>query len=121
MTAAALKGLVVLLCIVVVLPTLLFFGLRRLAHPLINARAKSPFNVEITAAGYLLYSCQVLFLLACALVYNIVPTGSVGLVLHRPIGIFWAIAITILGFGLIAYGLHWAGYPPTRRRQRGDV
>lgn len=81
------KGLALLGGIFVVLPLLLFFGLRWLAWRWLRMPVSSRAASEITLAGYVFYACLVLFLLRCAIAYNVDPTGQVGSFLHtRPAG-----------------------------------
>jgi hypothetical protein len=122
MSAAILKSVVVLGGIFVVFPVLLFFGLRRLARPLIRrTQASSQFGLAITPAGYILYGCQVLYMLVCVVAYNIDPTGWLGSALRTSDGLVGAVAIAVVWFNVVAIGLTRIGYPPLRRRARRDV
>jgi hypothetical protein len=122
MPAAFLKTVVILGGVFVVFPVLLFFGLRWLARPLIRrAQASSPIGLVITPSGYILYGCQVLYMLVCVVAYNIDPTGWPGSALHTSDGLLGAIAIAVVGFNLVAIGLTRVGYPPSRRGARRDV
>jgi hypothetical protein len=122
MSVGVLKAVVVLGGIFVVFPLLLFFGLRWLARPLIRrTRASSQLDLTITPAGYILYGCQVLYMLVCVVAYNVDSVGWLGAVLRTPDGIFGAIAIAVVGFNVVAVGLTRVGYPPLRRQARRDV
>jgi hypothetical protein len=122
MSAAFLKAVVVFGGIFVVFPVLLFFGLRWLARPLIRrTQASSQLGLMITPAGYILYGCQVLYMLVCVVAYNIDSTGWLGVILRTSDGLLGAIVIAVVGFNVVAVGLTRVGYPPLRRRARNDV
>jgi hypothetical protein len=120
MSAAFLKAVVVLGGIFVIFPVLLFFGLRWLARPLIRrTQASSQIGLVITPAGYILYGCQVLYMLVCVIAYNIDPASWLGAVLHTNDGLLGAIAIAVVGFNVVAIGLTRVGYPPLASPGRG--
>jgi hypothetical protein len=114
------KALVVLGGIFVVMPVLLFFGLRWLARRWIRTRPSSQLATEITPAGYALYSCQVLFLLECVAAYQLDPTGPFGAFLHTPVGVVVSLLGVLLVLFLAAASLNHLGYPPMRDKSQRD-
>jgi hypothetical protein len=103
--------------IFVLLPTVLFFVLRRLARPLIRGRAAtSNVNREITPTGYIVYGLQVLFLVVCTAAYNLDPQGRLGSLLHSTDGVVVAICIAVFGVGIAEALLRQIGYPLVRVR-----
>jgi len=113
-----LKAIAVLASIFVLLPTLLFLVLRRLARPLIHGHAgRFHVNRIITPTGSIAYGLQVLFLLVCTVAYNLDPQGRLGSLLHSPDGIVVAICIAVFGVGIAEPLLRRAGYPMFRLRE----
>jgi hypothetical protein len=122
MSTAFLKAVAILGGVFVVIPVLLFFGILRLARPLIRrTRTSSQIALAITPMGYIFYGCQVLYMLVSVISYNIDPTGWLGSILHTTSGLLGAITIAVVGFNLVAIGLTRVGYPPLRPRVRPDV
>ena len=107
--------------IFVVLPVLLFLGLRWLARRWIRTHPSSRGAPEITPAGYVLCGFQVLFLLADAAAYRFDPIGHFGAFLHTPIGVMLSLLGVLLVLFLAAAYLDHLGYPPTRDKGRRDL
>ena len=112
MSVATLKWLGVLAGLVLA-PTLLFFALRAIARPLMRSRGSVLLNQKITAAGYVLYSCQLLFMLGCVILYHFDAAGLIGGALHTAAGVIVAVALATLGFSLAEARLRRMGYPLT--------
>jgi hypothetical protein len=122
MSLVILKPIVVLGSIFLVFPVLLFFGLRRLARPMIRRmQTTSRLRLILTPAGYIVFGMQVLYMLACVVAHTIYSAGGLGEFLRTYVGFFCAIAVGIVGFNVLAAGLTRAGYPLLRRGARRDL
>jgi len=122
MSLVILKPIVVLGSVFLVLPVLLFFGLRRLARRMIRrTQTSSHLRLILTPAGYIVYGMQVLYMIVCVVAYNIDSAGWLGEFLRTDVGFFLAIAIAVVGFNVLAAGLTRVGYPLLRRGARRDV
>jgi hypothetical protein len=107
-------GLALVIGIFVVFPVVLFFGLRSLERRWIKPRSSSPMRSVVTPAGYLLHGSQVVFLLGCAVNYELEPTGPLGASLHTVPGLVLVLLGSTGGFALAAVILARLGYPTSR-------
>jgi ATP-dependent Clp protease adapter protein ClpS len=110
MSPGALEAIAVLGGVFVLLPILLFFGLRYLARRLLRSPASFPLGQKLTRVGYAFYASQVIFIFGCIFAYHFDRSG-IGETLHTLPGFFGAVAIGVLGFYLADILLKRAGYP----------
>ena len=110
MSPRVLEAIAVLGGVFVVLPILLFFGLRYLVRRFVRGPAPFPLGQKLTRVGYVLYASQVIFIFGCVFAFHFDQTG-IGDALHTLPGFFGAVAIAIPGFYFAEILLRRSGYP----------
>jgi ATP-dependent Clp protease adapter protein ClpS len=110
MSPRVLEAIAVLGGVFVVLPILLFFGLRYLVRRFVRGPATFPLGQRLTRAGYVFYASQVIFIFGSLLAYHFDRTG-IGETLHTVPGFLGTVAIAIVGFYFAEILLRRAGYP----------
>lgn len=112
-----LRLIVVLAGIFVILPVILFFGIRGLLRRVWKVDSASSYSNRVTTVGLIVYGCQTLIFVLLMAAYSGDPNGTVGSFLHKPGALVGAFVISGIGVGLVGKQLAKRGHALLRRHE----